>query len=172
MIKKILSAMMLVALAIIAVSCGNDHDKKTREITEALSTHNFEKVSQLCDELYDQLPDCSVNTLGDMTVSYITLAVVGSANNDEDATVDAMRRAVTCYDMAMKKDESVAKKMWTAMAAEKNDSGFSIDPTEVINMFRTNLAAYDSSASASIEPDSIKTADELAVEEATALSEN
>ena len=104
MIKHILVWIASAGMMFLGVSCAKDQEKECQEITDAISRQDFEKVTNLCDNLYDRLPECSVKTLGDLTLSYITLAFVGATTGDQSATEQSMRRAVDCYDAAMDKN--------------------------------------------------------------------
>ncbi len=172
MIKKILSMLMIAAVAVMAVSCADEQEKKCKEIADALQQQDFTKVAEVCDGLYSQLPDCNIKTLGDMTLSYITLAAVGITQNDTEGTAEAMRRAVGCYDEAMKKDATKAQEMWQKIAGEKTPEGMSINPTEVIDVFRTSLASFDAQVVPSVDTDSITPSEEIALEETAAVAQD
>lgn len=152
MIKKLFSALAAAALIFAAGSCTSSEDKEQqsvcKEISAAMTQQDFKKVNELSTSLYNRLPECSVKTLGDLTMSYITLSAVGIANNDEPAVIESMHRAVDCYDEAMKKNPVEANKLWEEMASKKNDQGLSINPTEIIEIFRQQLVAYEMSLSA------------------------
>lgn len=147
MIRKLITPLMIAIVAVMAASCAGDQDKACKQIAESLEKQDFAKVEEICNSLYDRLPDCTVKTLGDMTMSYITLAAVNIAHSDEAGTVDAMRHAVGTYDEAMKKDPTQAEKLWKKMAEEENEQGLSLNPTDIINVFKNQLAAYDAAAS-------------------------
>ncbi len=179
MIKKLFSTMLLAAVLVMGMSsCGSEDKEQQRvckEISEAMTAQKFDKVTELCGSLYERLPACSVKTLGDLTMSYITLSAVGIANSNEDQVVDCMRHAVDCYDEAMKKDPNAAKKLWDEMASKKNEQGLSINPTEIVEIFRQQLSAYDAATAAadSIQPSAeSELASETALEVTEAVSQD
>lgn len=161
MIKRILLFMAVTGLLFLGVSCAQEQEKQCREITDAISNQDFDKVTNLCDKLYKKLPDCSVKTLGDLTLSYITLAFVGATTGNQTATEQSMRRAVDCYDAAMKKDPVEAGALWEKMSAESGSLGQPINPSNIVETFRQTLGEFDAqqaamnaeSAGADVAPD-------------------
>lgn len=148
MIKRILIFMAVSGLLFLGVSCAQEQEKQCREITDAISSQDFDKVTNLCDKLYQKLPDCSVKTLGDLTLSYITLAFVGATTGNQTATEQSMRRAVDCYDEAMKKDPAEANALWEKMSAESGSLGQPINPSNIVETFRQTLGEYDAQQAA------------------------
>ena len=143
MIKHILVWIASAGMMFLGVSCAKDQERECQEITDAISRQDFEKVTNLCDNLYDRLPECSVKTLGDLTLSYITLAFVGATTGDQSATEQSMRRAVDCYDAAMDKNAGEATALWQKMSAESGSLGQSINPSDIVETFRQTLGEYD-----------------------------
>lgn len=174
MIKRLISALASVAILFAAVGCSSSEEQHQqrvcKEIADAMSNQEFDKVAKLSGSLYEKLPECSVKTLGDLTMSYITLSAVGIAENDEPAVVESMRKAIDCYDEAMKKNPTEANKLWDEMASKKNDQGFSINPTEIIEIFRQQISAYDSQLMSAA--DSTAVVDETALDETVGVSED
>ena len=148
MIKRILLFMAVTGLLFLGVSCAQEQEKQCREITNAISNQDFDKVTNLCDKLYKKLPDCSVKTLGDLTLSYITLAFVGATTGNQTATEQSMRRAVDCYDAAMKKDPVEAGALWEKMSAESGSLGQPINPSNIVETFRQTLGEFDAQQAA------------------------
>lgn len=148
MIKRILLFMAVTGLLFLGVSCAQEQEKQCREITDAISNQDFDKVTNLCDKLYKKLPDCSVKTLGDLTLSYITLAFVGATTGNQTATEQSMRRAVDCYDAAMKKDPVEAGALWEKMSAESGSLGQPINPSNIVETFRQTLGEFDAQQAA------------------------
>lgn len=148
MIKSILLFMAVTGLLFLGVSCAQEQEKQCREITDAISNQDFDKVTNLCDKLYKKLPDCSVKTLGDLTLSYITLAFVGATTGNQTATEQSMRRAVDCYDAAMKKDPVEAGALWEKMSAESGSLGQPINPSNIVETFRQTLGEFDAQQAA------------------------
>ena len=148
MIKRILLFMAVTGRLLLGVSCAQEQEKQCREITDAISNQDFDKVTNLCDKLYKKLPDCSVKTLGDLTLSYITLAFVGATTGNQTATEQSMRRAVDCYDAAMKKDPVEAGALWEKMSAESGSLGQPINPSNIVETFRQTLGEFDAQQAA------------------------
>lgn len=148
MIKRILLFMAVTGLLFLGVSCAQEQEKQCREINDAISNQDFDKVTNLCDKLYKKLPDCSVKTLGDLTLSYITLAFVGATTGNQTATEQSMRRAVDCYDAAMKKDPVEAGALWEKMSAESGSLGQPINPSNIVETFRQTLGEFDAQQAA------------------------
>lgn len=148
MIKRILLFMAVTGLLFLGVSCAQEQEKQCREITDAISNQDFDKVTNLCDKLYKKLPDCSVKTLGDLTLSYITLAFVGATTGNQTATEQSMRWAVDCYDAAMKKDPVEAGALWEKMSAESGSLGQPINPSNIVETFRQTLGEFDAQQAA------------------------
>ncbi len=140
--------MAVTGLLFLGVSCAQEQEKQCREITDAISNQDFDKVTNLCDKLYKKLPDCSVKTLGDLTLSYITLAFVGATTGNQTATEQSMRRAVDCYDAAMKKDPVEAGALWEKMSAESGSLGQPINPSNIVETFRQTLGEFDAQQAA------------------------
>lgn len=174
MIKKFISALASVAILFAVAGCSSSEEQHQQrvcqEIADAMSNQEFDKVAKLSGSLYEKLPECSVKTLGDLTMSYITLSAVGIAENDEPTVVESMRKAIDCYDEAMKKNPTEANKLWDEMSSKKNDQGFSINPTEIIEIFRQQISAYDSQLMSAV--DSTAVSDETALDETVAISED
>lgn len=135
--------MAVAGLVFLGVACAREQEKECQEITDAISRQDFDKVTNLCDKLYDRLPECSVKTLGDLTLSYITLAFVGATTGNQTATEQSMRRAVDCYDAAMEKNPVEAKALWEKMSTESSSLGQSINPSNIVETFRQTLGEYD-----------------------------
>lgn len=172
MIKRIFAALLVIVVAVAVTSC-DEQAKKCKELTEALKAQDFDKVEKVCGELYDKLPDCKVETLGDMTVSYIAIVANNAMHGNQAETADAMRRAIACYDEAEKRDHDAATKMWIEMASQRNAQGVSINPIDIIDAFRAQLALYDATSSTQPEAtDSAQVSAEEGEEIATAVSED
>ncbi len=142
MIRKILSLAFVVISAAILCSCAESQKKTCTRIAKAFEEGKEAEAAELCDRLYANLGECSMETLGDLTVSYFTLSVIHSTNSEEDSTYEAMSRMVNCYDAAMKQDPTAAKAMWQQMADESMNHGSNFDVPMIADAFRTQLQLH------------------------------
>lgn len=143
MIRKLLSICAIVLAAASLWSCAESQEKTCNKIAKAFEQGNNTEAAELCGKLYDNLSQCSMKTLGDLTVSYFTLSVIHSTKADEDSTYEAMSRMVNCYDAAMKQDPTAAKAMWKQMAEESMNHGQTFDVPMIADAFRTQLQLHD-----------------------------
>ncbi|MDE5688004.1 MAG: hypothetical protein K2I18_05170 [Paramuribaculum sp.] len=139
MIRKIMSALGVAICALILASCAETQEKTCKKIAEAFEKNDIAKATELCDKLYDRLPECTIQTLGDLTLSYFSLTVFNSSNSNEEETYAMMQRTVECYDAAMKKNPTEAKALWNKMNEESLEHGHPFDLPMIADAFRTQL---------------------------------
>lgn len=140
MIRKILSAVGVIVCSLIIASCAESQEKTCKKIAAAFEKNDIAEAAELCDKLYSQLPECSVQTLGDLTLSYFSLTVFNSSNANEEETYAMMQRTVDCYDAAMKKNPTEAKALWKKINDESLEHGHPFDLPVIADAFRTQIA--------------------------------
>ncbi|MDE6651745.1 MAG: hypothetical protein K2K08_04990 [Paramuribaculum sp.] len=143
MIKKIALSIFAIIAVFVLSSCSQTHSSMRDKIAEAFTQNKPELASELCNTLYSDLQNCSVETLGDLTMRYYTLSVINSTRSNEVATYDAMDHMVTCYESAMKKNPTAAKAIWLKIADEGLNHGQSIDIPLIADSFRAQLHLRD-----------------------------
>lgn len=136
MIKKIALG-ILITLAF--ASCTKTQSSVLDKIAKAFNNNQPELASDLCNSLYSDLQNCSLETLGDLTMSYYTLSVINSSCSNETATYNAMEHMVNCYESAMRKNPTAAKAIWLKIADESMNRGQSIDIPLIADSFRAQL---------------------------------
>ena len=139
MIKKIALGIFVAIAALSISSCSQKQSSLHDRIARALSENKPELASELCNTLYSDLQNCSVETLGDLTMSYYTLSVINSSRSNEIETYDAMEHMVSCYESAMKKNPTAAKALWLRIADESLNHGQSLDIPLIADSFRAQL---------------------------------
>ncbi|MDE6048699.1 MAG: hypothetical protein K2G09_03280 [Paramuribaculum sp.] len=139
MIKKITLGISVAIAALSISSCSKTQSSLHDRIARALSENKPELAAELCNTLYSDLQNCSVETLGDLTMSYYTLSVINSSRSNEIETYDAMEHMVSCYESAMKKNPTAAKALWLRIADESLNHGQSLDIPLIADSFRAQL---------------------------------
>lgn len=120
-------------------SCGSGQRDISSEIADAFADGDIPLAGRLCDELFEDLVNCNIETLGHLTRSYFSLVVIHSTGADKEGTYRAMNRTVRCFDAAMAKDAPAAKALWKEIAEESRDSGSELDIPLIADAFRTQL---------------------------------
>lgn len=143
MIKKVSIALLIAVTAFLNFSCSESQSSLTERIAEAFRNNKPELAERLCNSLYDNMQTCTVETLGNLTVSYYTLSVINSTRSRENDTYKAMAHMVDCYESAMKKNPTAAKAFWIKIADESMNHGQSIDIPLIADSFRTQLHLRD-----------------------------
>ena len=139
MIKKIALGIFVAIAALSISSCSQKQSSLHDRIARAFSENKPELASELCNTLYSDLQNCSVETLGDLTMSYYTLSVINSSRSNEIETYAAMEHMVSCYESAMKKNPTAAKALWHRIADESLNHGQSLDIPLIADSFRAQL---------------------------------
>ncbi|MDE5745096.1 MAG: hypothetical protein K2H84_05475 [Paramuribaculum sp.] len=139
MIKKITIGIFATIAALSLISCSKTQTSLHDRIAKAFSENNTELASELCNTLYSDLQNCSVETLGDLTMDYYTLSVINSSRSNEVETYDAMLHMVNCYESAMKKNPTAAKALWLKIADESQNHGQLLDIPLIADSFRAQL---------------------------------
>ena len=145
MLKKILLGFLIIVSGIAIGSCNytDSHSEIINNISDAFSKRNPELAAQLCDRLYNNINNCSVETLANLTMNYYTLSTISSTNNDETGTYDSMERMVNCYISAMKKDPAAAKNCWNKIAEERLSHGEEFNISRIPDSFCTQLNLHN-----------------------------
>lgn len=139
MIKQLKTILAIALCAVIFVSCTHSQRTVCEKISQAFKENKPELASELCNNLYEHLSECSVETLGELTMDYYNLSVINSTQSNEAATYSAMERMVNCYESAMKKNPTAAKALWTKIADDSMNRGLTLDIPVIADSFRTQL---------------------------------
>ncbi|MDE6263629.1 MAG: hypothetical protein K2M11_00640 [Paramuribaculum sp.] len=139
MIKQLKTILAIALCAVIFGSCTHSQRTVCEKISQAFKENKPELASELCNHLYEHLSECSVETLGELTMDYYNLSVINSTRSNEAATYSAMERMVNCYESAMKKNPTAAKALWTKIADDSMNRGLTLDIPVIADSFRTQL---------------------------------
>ena len=159
MTRKLLTLLIAVTFCTAFSACEETHDETVTKIAEALQNQDMATATNLCDKLYADLPNCTVKTLGDLTVSYFTLSQHASSTDNADTAYAMMQRTVDCFDAAMKKSPEEATALWDQMAQESISRGVNFDLPGIVNSFRSALVLNSLEKNAAIEPKPEETAE-------------
>lgn len=133
--KKVIKTIALGLVAVFAVSCSDAHKKDCEAINAGLKSGNFEEVITLSNALYDNLQDCSIETLSTLTKSYLILA---SAPGEALSAKEYLRKAIECYDVAKEKNPKKTEEVYQKLGKEMAPN-IDIDFDKVMDVFRQQL---------------------------------
>lgn len=135
MFKKVMKCLAVALIAVAAVSCSDQQKKDCNALKAAIVSGNIEEATSISDKLYNDLPGCTVETLGTLTQTY--LALFGSQPVSKN-TLEYLKRAAECYDMAKEKDPAKTKEIFNDIAKQAAP-GTNIDFDQLFELFRQQL---------------------------------